>query len=322
MKISNRGGHTKASPGASALLDEIIEDRKLNLRISALLSEFNQMISSQPNDGTSYPTELLYGINIANSNKVNFAYSIHLNKAYTRYNGAIGVEILLNLENSETVTIGNRILKNMENLGFINRGLKDGKRFGEINSIVAGSMIIEICFVEATEDVALYNSLGIDKISRAVANGIDGRVNLTRLAPVILIPIVEPKPTIEYSGHIQNIGWMKEVREGEICGTVGKELRLEALNVIYFGPGVLKSQVHIQNYGWTAERLNGEILGTTGMALRTEAFKFRLEGTELHIEYRTHIQDIGWLPWSKDGSINGTIGQSKRVEAIQIRIVK
>jgi len=324
MKIANRGGHTLTSPGASAILDELTEDRIITPKISTLLSEFNTMISNQPSEDTPYPAELTYGVNIANSNNVDFEFSIHLNKAYDTYAGALGVEVLLNLDNPSTVTIGNRILKNMELLGFKNRGLKDGKRFGEINSIKADSIIVEICFVEATSDVELYKKIGTDKIARAVANGIDLRVllELPTPKPIVIIPVIETSPLVNYIGHVQNKGWLSSVSNGEICGTVGESLRLEALSVSYFGSGTLKSQAHIQNYGWTTERINGEILGTTGMGLRLEAVKFWLDGAKVntHIEYRAHVENIGWMEWIRDGNISGTIGKGLRIEAIQIRI--
>ena len=34
------------------------------------------------------------------------------------------------------------------------------------------SMIVETCFVEATEDVKLYNKLGPDKIGKAIAEAV------------------------------------------------------------------------------------------------------------------------------------------------------
>ncbi len=36
-------------------------------------------------------------------------------------------------------------------------------------------------------------------------------------------------PTISYSGHVQNIGWMNSVKGGQTAGTTGRALRLEAI---------------------------------------------------------------------------------------------
>lgn len=322
-KISGRNGHTDKSTGASAKLNEVVEARKINNKVFALLSQFNEMISSQPLESTPYPAELIYGIKIANDNKVDLAYSIHLNKAFNEYNGALGSEVLVNLNNPQTVAIGSRILNNMQKAGFKNRGLKDGSRFGEINSINGNSCIIEVCFVEATSDVALYQKLGVDKVARLIANGIDPRVSINEEKEIIIMPIQQPKPTISYVGHVQNKGWIPSVKDGETCGTTEQGLRLEALSAVYLGSGVLKSSAHIQNYGWTNERMNGEVLGTTSMGLRLEAVKFRLEGAEanIHIEYRTHIQNEGWKDWARDGEVSGSVGKSLRIEAIEIRIV-
>lgn len=324
MTKCHRGGHTKASPGASALLDELTEDRILDTKVATLLAQYDRMVSMQPPENVPYPAELSYGIRVANATKADLSYSIHLNKAFNSYDGALGVEIVLYSDEEPVASIARRILANMERLGFKNRGIKINKGLGELNSISGPSMIIEVCFVEATKDVEVYRTVGTDKIAHAIANGIDPRVPLNANSYLQDAPVNKPNmPIIEYCGHVQSIGWMSNVVDGAECGTTGQSRRLEALLVKYFGPGKILGEVHVQNYGWTTIRTNGEILGTVGLSLRTEAFKFRLEGAPgYHIEYRVHVQGIGWKDWVRDGAVAGTTGQSRRVEAIQIKIVK
>ena len=87
---------------------------------------------------------------------------------------------------------------------------------------------------------------------------------------------------IEYRADIQNIGWeSKWYKNGEMSGTVGKELRLNAIQM----------------------RLTGEM-----------AEKYDLY-------YRVNVQDIGWMDWVKNGETAGNEGQKKQVEAIQIGLV-
>lgn len=324
MKMNGRAGHTDASPGASAILNENKETREIFPRVYNLLDQFNEMHSSQPSEDTPYPPELSYGIRVANANGADFFFSIHFNKCYDNYNGKLGVEVLCMLNDSTSTTIGNRILTNMANLGFNNRGLRDGSGLGEINSTNMSAIIVEVCFTEATEDAALFKKLGYNVIARAIANGIDPRVILQGSSPVVQAVVKTPAAYIEYISHIQNKGWeVKYSRNGETSGTTGQSLRDEAIAFLYFGPGKLKIQGHVQNYGWMQEMLSGQVVGTVGLGLRLEAIKLWLEGApaNYYVEYRVHVQNKGWMPWVRDGQIAGTTGEKLRIEAIEARIV-
>ncbi|MCL1797526.1 MAG: S8 family serine peptidase [Eggerthellaceae bacterium] len=98
------------------------------------------------------------------------------------------------------------------------------------------------------------------------------------------------KPTtggIEYSVHVQNIGWLPKVGEGGFAGTRGMSYRLEALQI----------------------SLTGNL------------------ATQYDVYYRTHIQSIGWTGWAKSGQPGqpgqscGSAGYGYRMEAMQIVIV-
>ncbi|MDU1411522.1 MAG: N-acetylmuramoyl-L-alanine amidase [Clostridium sp.] len=174
MIIANRGGHTKASPGASDILDELTEDRKVYARVQQLLAEVgNTMIDCTPPESYPFPQELNYGINKCNGSSAELFYSIHFNST----KGAYGSEVLIYPGTQLTLNIGNRILANLANLGFTNRGVKARTDLGELTSINCPSMIVEVCFVHE-KDAAIYRSAGVEAISRAIANGIDSRVSL------------------------------------------------------------------------------------------------------------------------------------------------
>jgi hypothetical protein len=129
----------------------------------------------------------------------------------------------------------------------------------------------------------------------------------------------QPKPSIVYEAHVQDIGWQGKRKDGQTAGTTGKSLRLEALTITLKNTDVkLEMQGHIQNKGWTTLRSNGEVIGTIGEALRLEAIKIKADG--LNVAYRVHVQDNGWSSWMKNGEVAGTTGQSKRIEAIEIKL--
>ena len=88
--------------------------------------------------------------------------------------------------------------------------------------------------------------------------------------------------SIRYRVHVEGIGWMDWVKNGELAGTTGQAKRVEAIRIEL------------------SDGLNAEY----------------------DVEYRVHVQDIGWMNWVKNGELAGTTGQAKRVESLQIRLTK
>ena len=130
---------------------------------------------------------------------------------------------------------------------------------------------------------------------------------------------------IKYSSHVAEIGWQDWRQNGELSGTEGRALRLEAIKLkgINVPEGVnIKYQTHVSEIGWQDWKTEGETAGTEGKALSLEAIRIKLEGTsEYSIMYRTHVADIGWQDWCYDGETSGTQGLAKQLEAIEIKIV-
>ncbi|WP_304406825.1 N-acetylmuramoyl-L-alanine amidase, partial [uncultured Clostridium sp.] len=112
--------------------------------------------------------DLAYGVDKANGWGADLFVSIHFNKAYDSYNGAIGSEVCV----YSTHEIAQRVVNGLVSLGFKNRGQKIRKGLYELKHTNMKSMIVETCFVEATEDVALYRKLGADEIGKAIAEAI------------------------------------------------------------------------------------------------------------------------------------------------------
>ena len=132
---------------------------------------------------------------------------------------------------------------------------------------------------------------------------------------------------VQYITHVQEEGWQDWKTDGEMAGTSGKSLRLEAMNIKLLNNKDknlhIKYQVHVQEDGWQDWKTDGEMAGTSGRSLRLEAIRILLDNSEDYsIMYRVHVQDEGWQDWRTDGEMAGTSGKSLRLEAIQIKIVK
>lgn len=131
---------------------------------------------------------------------------------------------------------------------------------------------------------------------------------------------------IKYQTHVQNIGWQGEKADGEMSGTTGQSLRLEAIKIQLSGSidGGIVYKTHVQDYGWQNFVANEQASGTSGQSKRLEAIQMQLTGNAMNqydLYYRVHAQNFGWLGWAKNGESAGTAGYSYRLEGIQIVLV-
>ena len=137
------------------------------------------------------------------------------------------------------------------------------------------------------------------------------------LANLKTIDAVESDLDFEYSAHVQKIGWMDWVNGGEMAGTTGFSIRLEALKIrLKNNLTGIEYRSYIEGSGW--------VTGTTGQSKRLEAVQIRLTGNLVNnydVYYRTHLQSIGWTDWAQNDEVSGVPGEGFRIEAVQIKIV-
>lgn len=187
MKIAVRGGHCPKVTGASALIDELTEDRKVKDSVIKYLKQLgHEVLDVTPPDSTSTSSaDLAYGVDKANSWGAELFVSIHFNKAYDSYNGAIGSEVCV----YSNFDIAKRVVNGLGSLGFKNRGQKARTGLYELKNTKMKSMIIEVCFVEATEDVALYKRLGYDAVGKNISESIANKK--VESEPIVSNPVGE-----------------------------------------------------------------------------------------------------------------------------------
>ena len=127
---------------------------------------------------------------------------------------------------------------------------------------------------------------------------------------------------LHYQAHVQNIGWMAAVNDGEVAGTQGQNLRMEALK-IDLDSEEIQYRAHVQNVGWQNWVTGSQMAGTTGQDLRMEAVEIKLTGEmaqKYDIYYRVHVSDYGTLGWAKNGEVAGTTDYKKAAQSIEIRL--
>ena len=176
MRIAVRGGHVPKVSGARGLIDELTEDRKVKDSVIKYLRQLGcEVYDVTPHDNTpTLNSELAYGVNRSNILGVDLFISIHFNKAYDSYNGALGSEVCV----YSPFDTAQRVVNELSKLGFKNRGQKVRNNLYELNHTKMKAMIIEVCFVEASEDVDIYKKLGYDLIGKTIAQAITNK-NIT-----------------------------------------------------------------------------------------------------------------------------------------------
>jgi len=177
ISICGRGGHNPKFQGASDLINEVTENRKIISLLSKLLSSDGDFDYTEvtPDTSSSVAQDLKYSINIANSMKVELYFSIHINSTAKKgYAGAIGSEcwIYPNNENKISGLVGREVLKELASLGFINRGLKSSSDLAELANTNMPAVIIECFFCNSKSDTDLYYKVGYKAIAYAIYLGI------------------------------------------------------------------------------------------------------------------------------------------------------
>ena len=143
------------------------------------------------------------------------------------------------------------------------------------------------------------------------------------------VTVVRQTPSVNYSTHVQDIGWQGYVKDGSTAGTTGQSKRLEAIRIKLSNNtsynGTIQYQTHIQDIGWQGWKMNDDTSGTSGQSKRLEAIRIKLTdelAENYDIYYRVHSQEFGWLGWTKNGESAGTAGYSYRLEAIEVKLVE
>lgn len=140
-------------------------------------------------------------------------------------------------------------------------------------------------------------------------------------------PYVNGNVKATYQTHVQNQGWQDLKSDGDVSGSTGSALRLEAIKIDLDNQGYdlgISYETQIQNIGWQGAKATGQLSGTEGLGYRLEAIRMSLTGSDAglyDIYYQVHAQNYGWMDWAKNGDEAGTEGMGYRLEGIRIMII-
>lgn len=168
MEIILNAGHTKsgAGTGAVGLLIESEETRKIVSLVKHYLEGKGHTVRVDNVDKAKTQGEYLKAVvERANKYDADLFVSVHLNAG-----GGRGSECYTWKGKKTAKALG--VCEELNELGFRNRGVKDGSKLYVIRKTKATALLVEVCFVDSKEDYSLYRRNGVNKIAQAITRGI------------------------------------------------------------------------------------------------------------------------------------------------------
>jgi N-acetylmuramoyl-L-alanine amidase len=171
-------GHGQKVRGASGVLDEVDEARRVVERVAEFMRGNGADVETYHDDVSTTQNENLNRIvDFHNAQVRDLDVSVHFN-AYTTTSKPMGTECLWLTQESLAAAVSGAISKAG---GLIDRGAKERTDLFFLNNTAAPSILIEICFVDSTADAVRYDE-NFDAICQAIADTIVSR------------PLAEPRP--------------------------------------------------------------------------------------------------------------------------------
>lgn len=168
MKIVLDYGHCLSGADTGAVGNGYREEvctREIGKRIKTKLENLgHNIIVVSPDYASSVSESLRIRVSSANSAGADISISIHLNAG-----GGRGTEIYT--KNGSILSEASNILKEMNAIGYINRGVKEGSELALVGGIRIKSMLVECCFIDSS-DMSIYDP---EKIATAIVKGLVGK---------------------------------------------------------------------------------------------------------------------------------------------------
>lgn len=175
MKIGINCGHTEKGAGAGAIgiFSESIHTRIIGKALMKRFIEGGDEVYDCTVDFAEMQRDYLREtVELANRQYLDWFISIHFN-ASPEHKG-YGTEVFTYNGRKHPEALA--ICKNMEDLGFRNRGVKDGSKLYVVRNTKAKAMLIEVCFCDNQGDVEIYNLNNTDKIVDAIYRAVHKEV--------------------------------------------------------------------------------------------------------------------------------------------------
>lgn len=241
MRINVHAGHNPdgmIACGAIGLIKESTEARAVKDSVVAQLTSMGHTVRDCTcNNGISQNDILQKIVAACNAQEADLDISIHFNAgAQPEADGhTTGTEVYVYSTSSAAATYAQQVVDSIAALGFRNRGVKERPSLYVLRHTKAPAMLIECCFVDDPEDVALYNA---DRMAAAIVAGITGQAAETT-ADAAKLAAMSQAEFVDWIGQMaaadmQTSGILASVTAAQSILESGygkSELALNALNL-------------------------------------------------------------------------------------------
>ena len=179
MRINVHAGHNpdgKVACGAIGFIQESTEARRVkDEMIKQLRGLGHTVYDCTVDNGTSANNVLTNIVKKCNANDVDLDISIHFNATggtLPSDGKTTGTEVYIYKEDSDAKPYAENVCNAIASLGFKNRGVKVNSKLYVLRKTNAPAMLIECCFVNDKDDVALYD---YKEMASAIVYGITGQ---------------------------------------------------------------------------------------------------------------------------------------------------
>lgn len=179
MIINVHAGHNpdgKVACGAIGIIRESTEARNVKNEVIRQLKGLGHTVyDCTVENGKSSNNVLCNIVGKCNAHVADLDVSIHFNAGAKDAVGngqTTGVEAYVYSDNSKAKPFAEKIVNAVAALGFKNRGVKINKKLYVLNHTKAPAMLIECCFVDDKDDVALYD---YKSMADSIVYGITGQ---------------------------------------------------------------------------------------------------------------------------------------------------
>lgn len=241
MKINIHAGHNPdgmTACGAIGYIKESTEARAVKERILQKLTAMgHEVYDCTCNDGRNQNDVLRKIVAACNAHEADLDISIHFNAGGNRESDGniTGTEVYVYSASSAAAPYAQKVVDRIAAVGFRNRGIKQNPNLYVLRHTKSPAMLIECCFVDDPDDVALYNA---DRMADAIVAGITGQ-SIETTADAAKLAAMSQAEFVEWIGQLasadmQSSGILASVTVAQAIleSAYGKsELALNALNL-------------------------------------------------------------------------------------------
>ncbi len=250
MRINVHAGHNPdgmVACGAIGLIRESTEARAVKDRVIAQLVSMGHTVRDCTcNNGISQNDILQKIVAACNAQEADLDISIHFNAgAQPEADGhTTGTEVYVYSTSSVSAAYAQQVVDSIAALGFRNRGIKERPSLYVLRHTKAPAMLIECCFVDDPEDVALYNA---DRMAAAIVAGITGQASETT-ADAAKLAAMSQAEFVDWIGQLAAV----DMRTSGILASV-----TAAQSILESGYGKSELALNALNLGGMKAELSG-----------------------------------------------------------------